>query len=367
MQTSNTVIEEPKKETVEIENEVQQVVQPDAPTREALKAQGWSAKELESAEKRGMLAKPDDKKKEEEPKAEVKPEDKKLDPVKANGTLPDFTMTPEQEKVFTDTFGAGTVPRAMYFRMKNERQARQAAESRAKEFEARIKALEIKPAPKEQLVDENNQVVNPEDMPLTVKQLRELQKQEAEVYEKKQQEQTQRAQAVASAQRDQEEFAKTIHADFDDAVVMAKDVIQNLETLFPEKWKQTKAIKLIRDLQIAAAQADQLGLDEYNASTIVYEIGQLHPNYGKPPVKGEETGAPKGKDPKDGRLTPDQMKRMEENTQRRASSASVPDGGGKRVISVEDIDLAILNKMSASERFKFRDKHPDRYAKLLRG
>src|SRR3990167_10942850 len=187
MQTSNTVIEEPKKETVEIENEVQQVVQPDAPTREALKAQGWSAKELESAEKRGMLAKPDDKKKEEEPKAEVKPEDKKLDPVKANGTLPDFTMTPEQEKVFTDTFGAGTVPRAMYFRMKNERQARQAAESRAKEFEARIKALEIKPAPKEQLVDENNQVVNPEDMPLTVKQLRELQKQEAEVYEKKQQ------------------------------------------------------------------------------------------------------------------------------------------------------------------------------------
>ena len=43
--------------------------------------------------------------------------------------LPDFTMTPAQEKVFLETFGAGTAPRAMYFRMKNERQARQRAEA----------------------------------------------------------------------------------------------------------------------------------------------------------------------------------------------------------------------------------------------
>jgi hypothetical protein len=105
-------------------------------------------------------------------------------------------------------------------------------------------------------------------------------------------------------------------------------------------------------------------LDDDNAAHIAYAIGSFHPDHGKTPVK---TGTPKV-DPKgNGALTTEQMKRVETNTQRRASSASVAGGGGKRVISVDDVDLATIVKMSPAERLRFSEKHPDQYAKLLRG
>lgn len=356
------------------------------PTREELKEKGWSAKELESAEKRGMITIP---KKKEEPKPEDKTEIKTEDSVKPDeivpeaktkSSLPDFTFkTPEQEKAFLDAFGTGTPQRAMYFRMKNERQARQAAEAeRDKErkeresLEVRIKALETKPADDLSLEGEET---DPDEKPLTLKQLKELQKKEAEEAEKKKAEMNQRASVVAEAQQTQEEYARSIYPDFDDTVAKAAEVMKNLDALIPEKWKQAKAIKLIRDLQIAAANAEKIELDEYHAAHIAYEIGQMHPNYGKPadkePANGDASDKDgKSKDPKKvngGRLTPEQMKRIEENTQRRASSASVSGGSGSRTISAEDVDLAALNKMGYSERQRFREKHPDRYAKLLRG
>lgn len=357
------------------------------PTREELKEKGWSAKELESAEKRGMIT---PLKKKEEPKAEDKPEVKlesaekpsESEPEpKPKSSLPDFTFkTPEQEKVFLDAFGTGTPQRAMYFRMKNERQARQAAEAeRDKErkereaLEVRIKALEAKP------VDDLNlegEAVDPDDKPLTLKQWKELQRQQAEEAAKKQEELNKRASVVSEAQQTQEEYARSIYPDFDDTVKRAAEVMKNLDTLVPEKWKQAKAIKLIRDLQIAAANAEKIDLDEYHAAHIAYEIGQMHPDYGKPADKEEPTNGDasdkdgKSKDPKKangGRLTPEQMKRIEENTQRRASSASVSGGGGSRTISAEDVDLTTLNKMGYSERQRFREKHPTEYARLLRG
>lgn len=348
------------------------------PTRQELKEKGWSAKELESAEKRGMISTGEEpKKKEMEPEsaAPVEPvEPPKPEEPKPRSSIPDFTFkTPEQEKVFLDAFGTGTPQRAMYFRMKNERQARQTAEAeRDKErkeresLEARIKAIE------EGRATDSEDGIDPEDKPLTVKQLRELQRQEAEAIEKKNAEQNQRVHIVSEAQHTQEEYARSIYEDFDDTVGKAAEVMKNLETLVPEKWKQAKAIKMIRDLQIAAANADKIDLDDYHAALIAYEIGQMHPHYGKkadPTNNGDASDNGKSKDPKkaNGGLTPEQMKRIEENTQRRASSASVPGGGGKRTISVEDIDLPALNKMSYSERQRFREKHPTEYAKLLRG
>lgn len=373
--------------TQEIVKESFEVVEPTAtaevvaPTRQELKEKGWSAKELESAEKRGMISTDDEpKKKEPEPeaKAPVEPEEtSKPEEPKPRSSMPDFKFkTPEQEKVFLEAFGAGTPQRAMYFRMKNERQARQAAEAeRDKErkereaLEVRIKAIEASRVTDDLGLGPEG---DPEDKPLTVKQLRELQRQEAEAIEKKNAEQNQRVQIVAEAQHTQEEYARSIYEDFDDTVGKAAEVMKNLETLVPEKWKQAKAIKMIRDLQVAAANADKIDLDDYHAAIIAYELGQLHPQYGKkadPSNNGDASDNGKPKDPKkaNGGLTPEQMKRIEENTQRRASSASVPGGGGKRTISVEDIDLPTLNKMSYSERQRFREKHPAEYAKLLRG
>lgn len=359
------------KETVEIiEPEIK--TEPKAPSRDELKEKGWSSQELESAEKHGMISKPEEKK--EEPKAEVKAEPKaevkeERRAEERKGTLPEFTFkSPEQEKAFLDAFGAGTEQRAMYFRMKNERTARQRAEQerdverkRSQDLEARISAMETKKAP---AVDENGNEIDPDDKPLTLKQLRELQKSEAEEIEKKNQELNVRASRVTEAQRTQEDYARSIYADFDDTVNKAKEVMQNLETMVPEKWKQAKAIDLIRKLQMAAANADQLDLDDYHAAMIAHEIGQLHPQYGK---SAEPDGKTERPEKANGGHTPEQMKRIEANTQRRASSASIPGGGGKRTISVDDIGLKELNAMNYKELKNFRDKHPEKYAGILRG
>lgn len=373
---------EATKETVEIiEPEVKTEPTAKAPERSELKAAGWSARELDAAEKRGMIAKTEEKKPEPkaetptEPKAEEpKEETPKVEEKPKNGSLPDFTFkTPEQEKVFLDAFGAGTPQRAMYFRMKHERQQRQAVEAErdrmaqeAKLLKERLDALERGQKPQE--TDEEGNAIDPEDRPLTLKQLREMQKAEAEEYQRKQQEQQSRAAKLAEAQVTQEEYARSLYSDFDDTVKRAQEVIQNLDAVVPEKWRQAKAIKLIRELQTAAANADKLGLDDYNAALIAYEIGQMHPDYGSKNGNSADTDGNLSRPEKaNGGHTPEQMKRMEENTQRRASSASIPGGGGRRVVSVDDVSLADLNRMSAEQRQAFKSKHPDRFAKLLRG
>ena len=61
------------------------------------------------------------------------------------------------------------------------------------------------------------------------------------------------------------------------------------------------------------------------------------------------------------------MKRIEANNLRRGSSAAIPAGGGKRTISVDDVDMATLNAMTYTERKSFRDTHPEKYARLVRG
>jgi len=365
-------------QTVEVPAEAQKTEVAKTPTRDELKAQGWSAKELEAAEKRGMLPKAEEKKAEEpkktetpnaEGKIEAKPEEKKPEPEKKS-TLPDFTFqTPEQEKAFLDAFGPGTPQRAMYFRMKNERQSRQRiereleAERKARaDLESRLMALERGRRPEDEPEGED-----PEDRPLTVKELKALQEKEKAEFEAKQKEQHERVARVTEAQKTQEEYARNIYPDFDDTVKRAAEVMQNLEELLPEKWQQAKVVKLIRELQYAAANADQLDLDDYHAAMIAYEIGRLHPQYGK--THGEqpkETGT--SKDPKaNGGLTPEQMRRIEENTQRRVSSASVPGGGGRRSVSVDDVTLADLNRMSYKDREAFKVKYRDKYDKLLRG
>lgn len=67
---TNTTTE---KEVVEIQD-VETPKVTEAPSRDDLKAKGWSARELEAAEKRGMI--PKKEKKEEAPKETEKPEAK---------------------------------------------------------------------------------------------------------------------------------------------------------------------------------------------------------------------------------------------------------------------------------------------------
>lgn len=369
-------------ETVEIAEETKSAVaEPNVPSREDLRSKGWSAKELDAAEKRGMVSKPEDKKaevKKESPVVEEKAEEKKLEAKDFTHSqhLREMELTEDQEKQLRSMFpfvnGKMNPVEAIYWRGKNERKARQQAmaeleKERAdrKALEERIRALE---SPAKRETDEEGNEIDPDDKPLTLKQLKELQKAEAEEADKKSSELRKRAAVVAEAQNDQEEYARSVYNDFDDTVKKAQEVIESRAALVPEKWKQAKARKLIQDLQVAAANADTIGLDEYSAAIIAYEIGQLHPEYSKSNGAHADTNGKLSRPEKaNGGLTPEQMKRIEENTQRRASSASIPGGGGKRVVAADDVSLNDLNKMSAAQRLSFRQKHPDQYAKLLRG
>ena len=360
--------DENKTNTVTIENlEAPAVESVKGPSHDELKGAGWTQKDLDSAEKLGIIEKPAENKGAVISPSEPKGEDKKAPP---QGVLPDFTFkTPEQEKAFTDAFGPGTPQRAMYFRMKNERQARQVAEAERdkvllsqKLLEDRIAQLEA--TPKAEL-DENGNLVDPEDKPLTLKQLKEMQKQEAETKQRAEDELREQSNRVADSLKTQEEYAKSVYPDFDDTLKLAKDLMLNLDSMIPEKWKQEKAIKLIKELQVAAAYADKKGLDDYNAPMISYELGQMHPGYGKP-ISGED-GKPKDPSKANGSLTPDEMKRLEKNNLRRTSSASIPGGGGSRAISVDDITVKEILKMTREERDSFKKKYPEKMRHLLRG
>jgi len=345
-------------DTIEVIEEAAPAIKA-VPTHDELKSQGWSAAELEKAEKRGMLTKPEEKKLEDIKTPESK-----------SPAIPDFNLTAEQEKVFLTTFGPGSNARGLYFRMKNERQGRQALEAKLKEMSIKLETLTAKPQETIVHKDAEGNIIDPEEQPLTLKALKQMQTKDAEELAKLRSHQQEKQQGLAAAQTQQEEYVRSTHEDFDKTVDLAKEVMQNLETLVPEKWKQTKAVKLIRDLQVAAAHADQIGLDEYNAAHIAYELGQLHPKYGQKADEEKKTGADKTpeKDPKaNGGLTAEQMKRIEANTNKRGASAAVPAGGGKRTISVDDVDLNVLNGMTFLQRETFKKKYPEKYGSLLRG
>lgn len=368
-------------ETVEIAEPEVKVIN-EIPTREDVKARGWSKAEIESAEKRGMIANP--KKEEEkktvavkaEEKSEPKQEEKVAEAVKVDENagkrnpsgIPAYDLTEEQQKALEGILPPGNPMRGIYFRMKNERTARQRLEAELAKERAAREALEAKMTATQVAKAEGDgeKTEDPEDRPLTIRALRELEAQNAMEAERRAQEVNARAAAVAEAQQAQEEYAREIYPDFDETVTRAKEVIKNIDAI-PEPWKRAKAVKLFRDLQEAAARADSLGLDDYNGAIIAYEIGQLHPLHGKKADEQTNGNALRPEPKANGGLTPDKMKRIEENSQRRASSASVAGGNGRRLVSPDDVSLAELNRMTVGQRLSFREKHPEQYARLLRG
>ena len=379
---SITTETKPKEEII-LEDKVEIVPEVKVPTRDELKSKGWTAKELESAEKRGMISKTEKKEVEKKDSDSVLTKDGKIEDKKTeekteekvekrlDGRLPNFVLTPEQETVFKQTFGEGTQQWAMYVGMKKERQARQQAEKERDQIILKQKLLEdeiqeIKTGKPTQELDENGNPIDPEEKPLTMKQLKELQKKQQEDLDKEQTEKQQHVNKVANAQKDQEDYAKTIFPDFDEKVKLASKFANELDKYDIPQWKQVKIQKLFRDLQVTAAQADKLGIDDYNASMIAYELGEIASEYVKDGTS-ELDGKKSDPNKVNGGLTPEQMKRIEQNTQRRTSSASIPGGGGRRTVSPDEVTLKDLNGMTSEQRQSFKKNYPARFIKLLRG
>ncbi len=370
-----------KVELIDVPAQEPKSVTPEFPSISEAKNAGWSKSEIEIAEKHGMLKKEEKTEVKEEAKEEVKESEivkevnKEEEPkkeeqlqkeVKYDG-IPDYDLTPEQEKLLDGVLPKGNSTRGLYHRMKNERMQRQKyAMELAKEKQERL-VLEARLAEvsKNQKQDSDNIFEeDPEDKPMTMKAWRQLQQQEAEERRKMETQMNERAVIISQANEMHSEAAREMLPDFDDSVRLAKEVMANV-SLIDDRVKRIKATALIKQFIAAAGEADKYSADDYNPAIMAYELGQLHPNYGKKADTDGKQETPAGKD--NGGLTPGQMKKLEESNLRRASSASVSGNGGNRTVSADEVDLADLNRMTATQRYNFREKYPARYEKLLRG
>jgi hypothetical protein len=267
----------------------------------------------------------------------------------------------------------------MYWGMKEERRKRQELQSELekeraskKELESRVAAIEGA-LPKE--TDAEGNPVDPRNKPLTIAEWEALEKQRMEMAQKQQQEMQQQAVVVTQAQVAQEEYVRSVMPDYEEVGNLAKEVLsalhdtQKLSALLPEKHKQHKLEDLSKKLVWAAANANKLDIDGYNGAMIAYEIGQLHPNYGKHGANAAKDGQPNQPDKakQNGGYSPEQLKKIEANAQRRSSSAAVSGNGGVRTVAPEDVTIDQLLSMSRDKMNEFRQKYPSHYARLMRG
>lgn len=332
------------------------------PTVDEVVKSGWTEKEIASAQKRGLLATAPEPAKPAEgaaPEPEKPEEPAKPEAVvkKPAGGIPDVDLKPEEEALLLKTFGQGHPVRGLYLRMKNERRSRQKLQV---EKDAEIAALKAQLAAKDGEHVVLSEDEDPDDKPLTPRLLKEMEQRKEEEKKKHEAAALERRARLQAAHVEQEEYAKALYPDFDNTIELTQDLINNLDDLIPEKWKRDEAVMLMQKIAEAAGNADRLGLEDANGAHLSYRLGQMHPKYGKTDTS---KGDPKG----NGGLTPEKLSRIEKNTERRPPTAQVADGGGRRTISADDVDLAVLNGMDVKARLAFKAKYPDKYRQILRG
>jgi len=356
--------------TATIEVSAPESVQESKPTREALKEAGFSKEELDLAEKHGkveVVTKPEEKKAEAVEEVKTEPV---LDERRKN-TWPDMKdLTPEQLESLTKVFPVGSPQRGLVDRLKTERRMRQEERSKNQQYETRIKELEARVTPPSKEVDEAGNEIDPLDKPLTRRELQQMEEDARAQREKQQSEMSEKQARIADVLEEQEQYAMDAFPDFKRSIELATEIKQRGLALITDPTAQKLARKLFRDLQHAGMHADELTEDDLNAAEITQEIAKLHPSYGKKAANGDTAESHDGSSKPDTqangglRFTPEAMKRMEANTQRRASSASIPGSGGRRTVSADDVTLEDLSRMTSEKRIAFREKHPEKYAEL---
>ncbi len=353
----------PDVQTVELPEAPEVKAEVKTPTVDELKAEGWSESEIETAKQEGLIPK-EEAKKEEAPvtEAEDKKEEKKAEPERRaeKRELPDYDMTPEQKKKFREDYGVNIA--GLYGRVRSERLERQKAQAELKALREELdRTRSMKPAGEQAAETEDGP--DPDDVPITPRRLRQMQEEEA----KKAQEMQSQASIVNEALSLHEAYAKEYYTDFKEATEACAETLKNVEEWFPDPKKQSAVVAKIKELQLLAANAHHLKAEERNATDVVYELAQLNPNFKKKESEAHDGTEYEPDSKANGGHTPEQMKRIDKNTQRRGSSASVPSGSGRRVVDAEDVTLEDLSAMSEAQMNAFEAKHPSRFAKLMRG
>lgn len=366
------VIEQDGKPAVEIFDKPNQE-QPEL-TAESLKDAGLSEKEIELAKQNEFISQPkkDDKK---DDKKENKTDDTGKKEVQRKEEIKQAAekeLSDEEEHELVSGFNKNE--RGLYFRQKEERKKRQAAEMERDFVKTKVKALEDElqslkqnkaaPEPEPEAEEEIDLFEGKEDTDfMTVAEVKAYEKRKAEAAQKRAEAEKKRAEAQANAERSKlleidkkytslEDGARQRYEDFDAVMKLSKEILKDPKAVFgDDKKKLAKAISLGRALIAEFNNLDNVDPD-YNATDLSYELGQLHPKYKSEEVlEGEEEN-----------LSDEKMSRLLKNSEKRKSSASVT--GARRIVSTDDITLADVAKMTQEEYSKLPKDVRER---LLRG
>lgn len=240
-------------------------------------------------------------------------------------------LSPEKENEIVRDFNANE--KKLYWERKKERVKRQEAQ-REKELTAiqlaaakreiellktgQPKSVEDSQEAKEQEVDEDDERI------MTVGEFKRMQKSKADEAEKV----NAQAQSIIKRVEVQEVEAKAKYADYDEVTKLAAEMIKTNKSY-------------ARVLAQAANDPDE------NVAEVAYNIGRLHPNYGKT-AKAEPKAETK------------QIDRAIKNSEKRTTSASVSGGGGKSSVAEGDLTVEDVANMSAIQYGKLSKETRDR-------
>lgn len=240
-------------------------------------------------------------------------------------------LSPEKEESLVKNFNANE--KKLYWERKKERVKRQEAqrekELTAIQLAAAKREIELlkngQPKSVEESKEEETQEVDEDDERImTVGEFKRMQKAKAEEAEKV----NAQAQSIIKRVEMQEVEAKAKYADYEEVTKLAAEMIKTNKSY-------------ARVLAQAANDPDE------NVAEVAYNIGRLHPKYGKT-AKAEPKAETK------------QIDRAIKNSEKRVTSASVSGGGGKSAISEADLSVEDVAKMSATEYGKLSKETRDR-------
>lgn len=346
---------------------------PEQPTPEEMKDAGLSAREIEAAERHGMVAKPEkpEEKKKEEPKPEAKTGETPQE--KAKETPKDESWIDEADLPEGWT-GWSANERGLYRSTKKERVRRQRAELERDREAVKAKALEQelenlrktspagkdgkeKPGAEDPLGDLFGDEAGADKKP------RYLTREDLEAYEKEKQETAQKREAgrvekatLLSAKLEEfEAEAQEKWEDFDRVAVLAKDILQNGAKLFEDAdARELAEIRAQRALDgIRNALDWQTG--QKTPAELVYELGRMHPKF-----KNKDAGENPARDGDD----PEKAKRALENARRRSSAAVGGGNGSARLVAEDELTIEQAAKLSDAQFAKLR---PETRRRLLGG
>ncbi|MFA5321175.1 MAG: hypothetical protein WC373_00765 [Smithella sp.] len=336
--------------------EAQPEVKSEPVTEEGLKDAGMVAGEIDLAKKHDIIGKKEEPAKVEEKKEEKKeepvkepekkPEEKKEEPKKEDGAIAGVKKEDVDEK-----------SRWIFNEMKKERFKRREAQAERDKHYVQVKVLEkeinelkrkVKTDDEEidKILGEDKNKKDIEIAPLDEKELKEM-----------------KARRLQDGLKDAESDGKMKYHDFDNINILANEVLEKAPELFKDDKKTLAYARQLYDEMMYHAYLISEGKekeDDRSVADIVYELGTLNPKYNS--KKDVEL---KKDEKSDGKKNADIVEKVLENAKVRTPSAAIGGGGGKTIVTEDDLTPEQAVKLSTERWLKLKPETRERILKSV--